>query len=743
MINRSIFRFLNGPRWALILGFVVALVMAVMDHYFHYQFNFSWQEVHTKNNTIDGWRVTHSQEPLLSNGELLTHVRTPQHRAWMVLDNTALLPTFDFSGNEAQIKHALEFDDALYQARDSEIEFKTSDGRVVHVRAHKTPWQKLGGEFWLHKGTYLVFASMMVLLSVLYTHSKNTKHAPNSSSVTLLSMLFLLAGFSVIFPNSSADRQMGMPAEYVWWRFFIEMLVIQITSMLYLHLMLREPINLLKQSSALSRWLIVGVMVVNYCVCANLMWAMYVKQDNLIQILHFSKPVSFLTFIVLTALQFIKTRARHVNILDRLAFDVVIKCVVLVLIFYGLFGFLIKQYWLSLAYKPSVMLAIMGLLIALALMMIVFRHYIYKIFNWWWVFNSIALGGITILLSLMFSSDYGRQYELMPSLISILAGVSIGLMVGFFYQFKEAQKGVSSLVKASASLQKISGLKLEDPAYWPEQKNVFQSALNANHAEIIDVKPDTLELLNENEQLKVHIFGQKGIVLSQPDYNKRLFNDSDLKIVALLRDLSTAPQREYQAYMKGEKQTRQQVAHDLHDDIGGRLHQLAHGDIDNAPKYAQKTLEQLRTLTHALHQDAQPLEDFLYDVRYEVQRYGQTYPVDLVFSVYCEPNVEKTDLSANAMMQFKSIISELCRNALQHEGTKNINVSIAIHCDKSEILIENDGDHTQVQNWVTGVGTVSIKRRAHQLGGHVTWEENKNGGVIARVVFSTNVWQSH
>lgn len=742
MVSCSFFRFFNLPKLILMVGLSVATVMAIMDYRFHYQFSFDWDVEYTTHNTIEGWRVKESKEPLLPNGELLTHVRTPDknNTQWMVLDNTALLPTFDFSESDAQIKQALKFDDALYEARDSAIEFKTSEGRVARVYAHKTPWYQLGGEFWLHKGTYLLFALVISILCVLYENSQKKENPADALSVKLLCVLFLFSGFSVVFPNSSANRQMGMPADYVWWRFCINMFAIQVTSMLYLHLIMREPIHLLRHTSKLWKGIIWVVMIVNYLVCSHLVWALFSQQENLVETLHLAKPVSLFGFVFFTVFQFIKTRSSDVKVLDRLSFDVVIKCVALILIFYSLFGFLIKQYWLSLAYKPSVMLAIMGVLVALALLVIIFRHYIYKVFNWWWVFNSIALGGITILIGLMMSSNYGRQYELMPSLISILIGVSLGFLVSFFYQFKEAKKGVYSLNRASSSLKKISSLKPDDVEYWPEQKNIFQAALNTQQAKIIEVMPDTLELINENEQLRAHILGQKGVLLSHPDNNKRLFNENDLKTVALLRDLSTGPQREHQAYVQGEKRTRQQVAHDLHDDIGGRLHQLAHGGSEDTYKYAQKTLEQLRTLTHALHQEAQPMSEFLYDVRYEMQRYGQTYPVDLAFNLSCDPDLEKDSLSANAMVQFKSIISELCRNALQHQDTKNMHVTVSVESDVSEITVENDGAPTKVKDWVAGVGTVSIKRRAHQLGGHAIWKEKNAGGVLACVTFNTSTW---
>lgn len=742
MQNFVALRFLNLPKFVLILGLSVATVMAVMDYRFHYKFNFSWDLVYADNNVIDGWVVKNSKEPLLPNGELLTHVRTPKHKndKWMLLDNTALLPTFDFSENDAQIKQALKFDETLYQARNDVIEFKTSENRVVRVYAHKTPWYELGGEFWLHKGTYLLFSLVILILGSLHKNAQKKHSHADGTSVKFLCFLFLFSGFSVVFPNASSNRQMGMPADYVWWHFFINMFAIQVTSLLYLHLIMREPIHLFENTSRFWRFVILSVLVVNYFVCVNLVWVMWSKQGNLIETLHIAKPVSLFGFIFFTVFQFVKTRSSSINVLDRLSFDVVIKCVALVLVFYGLFWFLIKQHWLGLAYKPSIMLAFMGVLIALALLVIIFRHYIYKIFNWWWVFNSIALGGITILLGLMVSSGYGQKYELMPSLISLLVGASVGFLMSFFYQFKEAKKGISSLTRSSAGLKKISTLKLDDPEYWLEQKNIFQLALNTQYAEIIDVSPDTLELINENEQLRAHILDEKGILLSRPDNNKRLFNESDLQTVALLRDLSTASQREYQAYMQGEKRTRQQVAHDLHDDIGGRLHQLAHGGSGNASKYAQETLEQLRTLTHALHQEAQRLDEFLYDVRYEMQRYGQIYPVDLAFDLNCESEVKEITLSANAMVQFKSIISELCRNALQHTGTQNMRISIAIDSDKSEISVKNDGAFTKVSEWVYGVGTVSIKRRAHQLGGRATWQEQKTGGVVACVRFDTNIW---
>lgn len=723
---------------SLLISLMLMLASTVADKHYSVQLGFQWQPEVTKNNSMQGWKVTNSRLPQLQALALLTHVWV--QNAWVALDKKVLLSTPDYAGSLANVKQAFALDQKLYELCSQTIRFKQSTGNIISVQAQAASWQELGINFWLYRGVYLL--GMLLAWVTLIWHQNTCKQGHNTppnevSGRFLLCLSFICSSLTLVLSVAAINRGFGVPDWYLWTKFIANMTVVAFSSLLFLRLWLTQPTFLPKQH-VLWRILWVAVCIIY---SFNLLF-LITQQAYAIDYLRASSNLLAALFICIFSVQWWLTRKDGVSLVDKISMRMLFVFGLLSATLFAALNFIIDNYLQNLAFTPNLMLGLISLTSNAVLFVLLFRHQLYRIMYWWWLFYALLAGTLVLLISFAILSQFGLHNNPTDIGISLLASLLTVLGLAFFFQYRLMQNHVNLLLNASLLLQKLRQAKIGSSSFWAHQKQLFMQALDAKEAEIIELKQEQndIQIICAGEKLQLGITKNKGLRLSAPNKGKRLFNQRDIKNLSMLQELSNAQQREQAAFIAGEKQTRKQVACDLHDDIGGRLHQLAHGDTQNAADYAQKTLEQLRTLTHALHKDSQPLSLFLASLQHDLLRYAQSCNVEMNFNITTAEEVQSQELSAMAMVQFNSIMSELCRNALQHQGVTSIEVNINAKPEQTSIRFSNNGVHTRMKDWIAGVGTVSIKRRIHQLDGKAQWKENPNGGVTTELIFHTQRW---
>lgn len=729
-------------QWSLLLVLVITALYAIattlIGKQLSYSIGFDWQITTNENNTVTGWQVVRSEHESLPINTLLTHVRIDQQ--WITLNHLVLPQTLDLLPSIQQFKQAIEIDQKLYDARNSRISFKTDNNKLIYLTPRPSNWEDLSKNFWLYR--VILISCLLLGLACLYMTFKLPAHSADKSQTSsnlkqscfLAVLVFCPLGLSIGASISDLDRHWGIPAYYINYAFNGNVIMLAIFELSLFKLLTINPANLFKQHRLWRYiwWVALISHVLNVIFISLRLDFAFDFHHCLFSIL----PICFLSLFIH---QWLHAR-RKGSLIDKLSIRNVLVFNALILIMLISVDYLVKQYGLNSGITPTVVNAFGGILISASMLVLVFRQKLYQLAYWWWLLYSLFSGGAVFILVLMFTSNMGKDYQVADVIISLAMGVSISMGMAFWFQYRLIRFSVKTLHKSSYLLQELKQTDINTELFWQNQKALFMQALDIKEAEVIDTNAHEALIIESGEQLQISITNKKGLLLSAPDKGRRLFSEQDIKTILLLRDLATQQQREKQAFSEGEKQTRKQVAHDLHDDIGGRLHQLAHGDTKNAADYAQRTLEQLRTLTHALHKESQEITLFLANLKHDMLRHAQSCDIDMSFNASVPETMQNQTLSAMAMVQFNSIMSELCRNALQHQGVTNVAISIEFDDENTRITAANDGAKTWVKDWVTGVGTVSIKRRVHQLDGKVNWIENPEGGVTVQMTYKTKTW---
>lgn len=728
-------------RWSLLFILVITLLYAIaitfIGKQLNYNIGFDWEVKISQNNAVTGWQVVRSEYTELPENTLLTHIRIDNE--WVVLNNLVLPKVLDLLPSIKQLKQAINIDQKLYDARNTAIGFKTDKNQIIYLTPHPVTWSSLNKNFWLYRLMLLIclllgFSCLyMTFKSPLASNKSDEASSTFKQSCLLVVLVFCSLGLTI--GTSGSDlRNWGLPSHYINYAFNHSLAMLAIFEVSLFKLLTINPANLFKKYR-FWRYIWWSAVVSH---TLNLIFVS-LRLDFAFDFHHLLFSILPLFFLALFIHQWLHAQ-RKGSLIDKLSIRTVLIFNILVILILLSVDYLIKQHWLNSGINPSVLNSFGGILISASLLVLAFRQKLYQLAYWWWLLYSIFAGGIVFVAVLMFTSDLGKDSQISDVIISLAMGVSIGMGMAFWFQYRLVRFSIKTLHKSSHLLQELKQTDIGTELFWQNQKALFMQALDIQESEVIQINKHEPEIITGGEQLKISITDDKGLLLSAPDNGRKLFSEQDIKTILLLRDLSTQQHREQQAFIAGEKQTRQQVAHDLHDDIGGRLHQLAHGDTKNAADYAQKTLDQLRTLTHALHKDKQPLSLFLASLRHELLRHAQSCNVEMKFNINIAEDCQEQPVSAMAMVQLNSIMNELCRNALQHKSVSNIIAHLDINEESTELKISNDGAHTRVKDWIAGVGTVSIKRRIHQLDGSIEWLENPDGGVNVQAKFNTQTW---
>ena len=238
------------------------------------------------------------------------------------------------------------------------------------------------------------------------------------------------------------------------------------------------------------------------------------------------------------------------------------------------------------------------------------------------------------------------------------------------------------------------------------------------------------------------IHGSSGSLLVGAALYSRHFYQADTHIANTLLTLARQGQASKSAYNLGALQERKRIAADLHDDIGGKLLHLANTPGSEG-QYARNTLEDLRTITRGLSAHTRSLGELLADLQYQLAQRADRH--GLVFQWSANMGDASTcSISSRQGTVLASICSELLRNAMQHPRTSAMQFELTVIAAGDDATIQlraiNDGDITDPEKWVAGLGTTSIRRRVHDLRGQCSWTAQALGGVQFCAQWSQGQW---
>jgi signal transduction histidine kinase len=206
--------------------------------------------------------------------------------------------------------------------------------------------------------------------------------------------------------------------------------------------------------------------------------------------------------------------------------------------------------------------------------------------------------------------------------------------------------------------------------------------------------------------------------------NRRLF--------AQVEELSSQRSDLAQKLIATQESTLRHISRELHDEFGQVLTAIGsllrrtdkqipadsplHRDLEEVREIAQNTLNNIRSLSQALHPvllDEAGLESTL-------DWYIPTVERQTGLVLHYEKSGESFAVGTRAGVQIYRVLQEALNNVSRHSGAKEAWIRLRFAPQELQLEVEDHGRGLAVAEGQTGIGLVAMRERAELLGGTVT-----------------------
>ncbi len=196
---------------------------------------------------------------------------------------------------------------------------------------------------------------------------------------------------------------------------------------------------------------------------------------------------------------------------------------------------------------------------------------------------------------------------------------------------------------------------------------------------------------------------------------------------------------------------RDDIARDLHDDIGASLsninilNELAKRNTGNAYKaneYLNKAGEDIQYISEGLHDivwNINPKYDDLNNLFIRMKRYAGDMldGKNILYEINFPENPNDIKLDMNKRKDLYFIFKEAVNNLIKYSGAFNANIFITIQHNKLLLHIEDDGKGFDLNNIVPGNGIENMTHRAENLKAKLTIESKEGKGT--KILLTMNI----
>jgi len=206
--------------------------------------------------------------------------------------------------------------------------------------------------------------------------------------------------------------------------------------------------------------------------------------------------------------------------------------------------------------------------------------------------------------------------------------------------------------------------------------------------------------------------------------NRRLF--------AHVEELSSQRSDLAQKLIATQESTLRHISRELHDEFGQVLTAIGsllkrtdkqipadspvHADLQEVREIAQNTLNNIRSLSQALHPvllDEEGLESTL-------DWYIPTVERQTGLALHYEKTGEPYAVGSSAGVQIYRVLQEALNNVSRHSGAKEAWIRLRFQPAQLELEVEDHGKGLAPTEGQTGIGLVAMRERAELLGGALT-----------------------
>lgn len=200
------------------------------------------------------------------------------------------------------------------------------------------------------------------------------------------------------------------------------------------------------------------------------------------------------------------------------------------------------------------------------------------------------------------------------------------------------------------------------------------------------------------------------------------------------RSRSQSDERDAALRAEATATERERIYSDLHDDIGAKLLSLIHGaQTPLQADLARAILQDLRDVVTRSRGTPGTLEDVLADIRSEAEQRLRTVGIGLL---WIETNeLPNPPLETERALHLYRIVREAISNTIRHAQAKRLRVRLHHSGDYLGIEMTDDGDGVMAESARPGAGMRSMRERAAELSGDISWVPGTEGGTKVLLSF--------
>lgn len=230
---------------------------------------------------------------------------------------------------------------------------------------------------------------------------------------------------------------------------------------------------------------------------------------------------------------------------------------------------------------------------------------------------------------------------------------------------------------------------------------------------------------------------------------------SNRQIFARLAELSEQRSDLAQKLISTQESTLRHISRELHDEFGQVLTAIGsmlrragkqagegtplHADLKEVQEIAQTTLNNIRTLSQALHPVLLEEAGLESTLDWYIPTVGRQAGIELHY----EKSGKPFSVEASAGVHIYRVLQEALNNVSRHSGARDAWVRLKYTGNSLELEVEDHGSGFVAEKTQRGIGLVAMRERAEIIGGKLTITPRPEGGTQVRLQIPREKVESH
>lgn len=221
---------------------------------------------------------------------------------------------------------------------------------------------------------------------------------------------------------------------------------------------------------------------------------------------------------------------------------------------------------------------------------------------------------------------------------------------------------------------------------------------------------------------------------------KLLIKQEELATQKVTNLLESQRVESYESHLKGQNKERERIAKDLHDSVSGNLAAIKmkltdikleqSQEIDTIIESLDATYNEVRSISHNLIPQGRVEHSFIDNIHRLTSLYDS---IKIKFAVDVFPENKLNDLPLSIQVELYRVLQELITNIVKHAKASKGNISITLHHDYLNVIVEDNGIGYNTNAKSVGIGLSNIMSRIKSINGSIDIDSVKEKGTSVNI----------